>query len=103
MNLTEKLKKEATVKISGAMLMYIANVLRERQIAIMRSLADVALDMDIDKVDQLGEMAMANEIVGQTVMDMIEVIIGKDDFEKFLDGKLGIEAPAIMPSTGTIN
>lgn len=103
MNTTEKIKKETTVKISALVLMYIANVLRERQIAIFRSLAEVTMDGDLEKADELGELAMANEMVGQKIMDLIEEVMGKDDFEKFIDGKLDLETPMVMPSTGTLN
>lgn len=103
MNVTDKIKKEATVKISGVMLLYIANVLRERQMAIFRSMAEIMLDGDTAKADELGEVAMANEIVGQKIMDLIEKILGKEDFEKFIDGKLDFDAPEFMSTSSTIN
>lgn len=99
----ETLKAESNVKINTAMLMYIANILRERQLVIFKSLADCVVDGDLEKAEQLDEMAMANEAVGQKVLDLIEEIIGKDDFEKFLDGEMDIDSPNFMPSTGTIN
>lgn len=105
MNVTEKLKKEQTIKISGVMLMYIANVLRDRQIILLDALAKTASDISsgFEKADEIGNSAMANEIVGQKIMDCIEEIIGKGDFEKFLEGKLDLDPPEFMRSNGTVN
>lgn len=95
MNITEKLKKETSIKISGVMLMYIANVLRDRQIILLDALAETAFDMSggFEKADEINDSAMANEIVGDKIMGYIEDIIGKDDFEKFIEGKLDLASP----------
>ena len=105
MNITEKLKQEQTIKISGVMLMYIANVLRDRQIILLDALAETAFDMSsgFEKADELGDAAMANEIVGDKIMACIEDIIGKDDFKKFIEGKLDLASPEFMRSNGTFN
>lgn len=105
MNVTEKLKKETTIKISGVMLMYIANVLRDRQIILLDALAETAFDISsgFEKADEIGNSAMANEIVGDKIMACIEEIIGKDDFEKFIEGKLDLASPEFMRSNGTVN
>ena len=103
MNITEKLKQEQTVKISGVMLMYIANVLRDRHLALLSALNAVLMGEDDDKADELGDAAMANEIVGDKIMACIEDIIGKDDFEKFIEGKLDLASPEFMRSNGTFN
>jgi hypothetical protein len=103
MNITEKLKQEQTIKISGVMLMYIANVLRDRHLALLSALNAVLMGEDDDKADELGDAAMANEIVGQRIMDCIEDIIGKDDFKKFIEGKLDLASPEFMRSNGTFN
>jgi hypothetical protein len=103
MNITEKLKQEQTIKISGVMLMYIANVLRDRHLALLSALNAVLMGEDDDKADELGDAAMANEIVGQRIMDCIEDIIGKDDFKKFIEGKLDLASPEFMRSNGTVN
>jgi hypothetical protein len=103
MNVTEKLKQEQTIKISGVMLMYIANVLRDRHLAILSTLDAVLMGEDNEKADELGNTAMANEIVGDKIMACIEEIIGKDDFEKFIEGKLDLASPEFMPSNGTVN
>lgn len=103
MNVTEKLKQEQTVKISGVMLMYIANVLRDKHLALLSALDAVLMGEDNEKADELGNTAMANEIVGDKIMSCIEDIIGKDDFEKFIEGKLDLASPEFMPSNGTVN
>lgn len=101
--LTEKLKKETSIKISGAMLMYIANVLRDRHLALLSAMDAVLMGEDDDKADEIGNAAMANEVVGDKIMACIEEIIGKDDFEKFIEGKLDLASPEFMPSNGTVN
>ena len=103
MNVTEKLKQEQTIKISGVMLMYIANVLRDRHFALLSALDAVLMGEDDEKADEIGNNAMANEIVGDKIMGYIEDIIGKDDFEKFIEGKLDLASPEFMPSNGTVN
>lgn len=103
MNITEKLKQEQTIKISGVMLMYIANVLRDRHLALLSALNAVLMGEDDDKADELGDAAMANEIVGDKIMACIEDIIGKDDFKKFIEGKLDLASPEFMRSNGTFN
>lgn len=96
MNVTEKLKQEKNIKISGVMLMYIANVLRDRHLALLSALEVAMMGEDDDKADEIGNSAMANEIVGDKIMAYIEGIIGKDDFEKFLEGKLDLDPPKFM-------
>lgn len=101
--LTEKLKEETSIKISGVMLMYIANVLRDRHLALLSALDAVLMGEDDEKADEIGNTAMANEIVGDKIMGYIEDIIGKDDFEKFIEGKLDLASPEFMRSNGTVN
>lgn len=103
MSAMDKIKAEHNVKISGVMLMYIANVLRDRQLSILKALANAVEDGDFKEIDEIGNAAMANEIVGQKMMDLIEDMLGREDFEKFLEGKLDVETPSFMPSTGTVN
>lgn len=103
MSVMEKIKSEHSVKISGVMLMFIANALKERQLSILRALAEAVEGGDFKEIDEIGNAAMANEIVGQKMMDLIEDMLGKEDFEKFLEGKLDVETPSFMPSTGTVN
>ena len=103
MSVMEKIKSEHSVKISGIMLMFIANALKERQLSILRALAEAVEGGDFKEIDEIGNAAMANEIVGQKMMDLIEDMLGKEDFEKFLEGKLDIETPSFMSSTGTVN
>lgn len=102
-NTIDKIKKEATFKMSGVMLLYIANILRERQIAIFRLMAEATLDGDLSKAEELGDTALANEIVGQSVMDIIEGILGKEDFESFVDGTLKLDDVELFPTSGTLN
>jgi hypothetical protein len=99
MSLLEKAKKETTIKISGAMLMFLANVLRQRQVVIFMSLAE-AIENDEHNVEDLENAAMANEVVGQKILSYIEAHIGKEDYEKFLDGDIDMEG--FNPS-GAIN
>lgn len=103
MSVMDKIKGEHNVKLSGVMLMYIANVLRDRQLSILRDLAKAIKRGNFKEIDEIGNAAMANEIVGQKVMDLIEDMLGKEDFEKFLEGKLDVETPSFMPSTDTVN
>ena len=103
MSVMDKIKSEHSVKISGVMLMFIANVLRERQLSILRALAEVVEGGDFKEIDEIGNSAMANEIVGQKMLGLIEDMLGREDFEKFLEGKLDVESPGFMPSTGTVN
>lgn len=103
MSVMEKIKSEHSVKISGVMLMFIANVLRERQLSILKALANAVEDGDFKEIDEIGNAAMANEIVGQKMMDLIEDMLGKEDFEKFLEGELDVDPPSFMPSTDTVN
>jgi hypothetical protein len=102
MSLKEKLSKEGKITISGVALMYIANVLRERQIAIFNSMAEAVEAGETEDVEFLGESAITNQIVGQKVLDAIETLLGKDIAEKFIDGKLE-EEPLVMPTTSTLN
>ena len=95
MSLKDKLSKEGKITISGAMLMYVANVMRERQIAIFNSLADVIEAGENEDIDRLGEMAMANQIVGQKILDCIEELLGKGIADKFIEGKLGKTAAQV--------
>ena len=101
MSVIEKLKEESTVKISGAMLMYIAHALRERQVAILKSIVQV--EGDTEKEIQLVEASMANEVVGEKIMDCIGEILGKEDFEKFIDGTLDINLSNFAPTSSAIN
>lgn len=100
MSLLEKAKKETTIKISGAMLMFLANVLRQRQVSIFEALAAAIEDPESEQVDLLGDAAMANQIVGQKILSYIEAHLGKDDYKKFLDGDIDMEG--FNPS-GTVN
>lgn len=103
MSVMEKIKSEHSVKISGVMLMFIANVLKERQLSILKALANAVEGGDFKEIDEIGNAAMANEIVGEKMLDLIEDMLGKEDFEKFLEGNLDVEGPGFMPSTGTVN
>ena len=112
MNIKDKLKKEGKVTIDGASLMYIANVLREHQIVLMRSLAQAAIEGDRsdEELNWLEADMMANEKVGTTVLGCIKELLGKELYEKFLDGRIADEAMAeeggpvvFAPGTGTLN
>lgn len=103
MNAMDKIKSEHNIKLSGVMLMYIANVLRDRQLSILKALANAVEGGDFEEVDEIGNSAMANEVVGVAVMKLIEGILGKDDFDKFVDGTLELDNPNFMPTSGTIN
>lgn len=112
MNIKDKLRKEGKVTIDGASLMYIANVLREHQIVLMRSLAQATIEGDVSE-EGLGWLEadiMANETVGANVLRCIKELIGKELYEKFIDGRIADEAMAeeggpvvFTPGTGTIN
>lgn len=112
MNIKDKLRKEGKVTIDGATLMYIANVLRDHQIVLMRSLAQAAIEGDRSD-EELGWLEadmMANETVGTTVLGCIKELLGKELYEKFIDGRIAEEAmaeeggPVVLTSgTGTLN
>lgn len=103
MSAMDKIRAEHNVKISGVMLMYIANVLRDRQLSILRALAEAVEGGDFKEIDEIGNSAMANEVVGVAVMKLIEGILGEDDFDKFIDGTLELDKPDFMPMSSTIN
>jgi hypothetical protein len=102
MSIIEKVKEETTIKISGVMLIFLANVLKERQVAIFMSLAE-AIENDEHNVEDLENAAMANEVVGAKILSCIEAHLGKEDYEKFLNGKLKIDGLNSMSSPGAIN
>lgn len=102
MNIIDKIKKETTIKISGVMLIFLANVLKERQLAIFMSLAE-AIEENRRDVEDLENAAMANEVVGTMILSYIEAHIGKEAYEKFLDGKIEIDGLNSMSSSGTVN
>lgn len=97
------LLKEGDIKISGVMLMYIADVLRERQLAIFSSMADMMQAGDEEKVERLGAMAMANQAAGQKILDCIEKLLGKETLDKFIDGNVEVDISSVAPSSQTVN
>lgn len=111
MSIKDRLKKEGKVTIDGATLMYIANVLRDHQTALMQSIAEATVGGASDEeIGWLEADLMANEVVGGNVLRCIKELIGKELYEKFLDGRIAGEAmaeeggPIVFTSgTGTLN
>lgn len=107
MSIQEILREEGEVTINAASLMYIANILREHQVSIMKLMADYLMEGgEIALTERISDEMRVCMIVGQKVMDCIEQLVGEEMLDSFIEGKLSDSVASegiVMPATDTVN
>lgn len=86
-DLTALLRKEHSVKLTGAFILYITSTLRDKQMAIMAAQELAAEDGRLDKLEELDHLGLANEVIGTAFFDIIEQVFGEKFLDDYVEGK----------------
>lgn len=81
------LRKEHSVKLTGAFILYLTNTLRDKQLAIMAAQEAAAEGGRLDKLEELDQLGLANEIVGTAFFDIIEQVFGSEFLDDLVEGR----------------
>lgn len=94
-DVVQNMRTEHEIKIPGAVLMFLANILKDRQIALFSAIAEAERrKLSAAKIDDLMSSSEANEIVGGMMLDLIAQVFGDDVMNAYITGELDLpEAP----------
>lgn len=99
MNLKEKMKaeenllKEHNLKIKGAIVVVLAEILMDRQIDILEDIANAIDEGESEEViEELKSKSDVNEIVGSIVLKMMHESMGEKFMNGFCDREFDISA-----------
>lgn len=89
----EKLTTEHDIKIKGALIVVLAEILKQRQIEIWDAI-DLAVEMEEDKgvIERLMSKADVNEVAGCIVLKMMEEAMGEKFMIEFCNGDFKFSA-----------
>lgn len=98
------LRKDHKVEVPGFIILFIADILRERQIAIWGA-EEVAEREEFNRSDiaRLKEKGLANEAAGALMLELMEQAFGRDFMESFCEGKINLNLSIIETENETIN
>ncbi len=83
------LRKEHSVKLTGAFILYLTNTLRDKQLAIMAAQEAAAEDGRLDNLEELDQLGLANEVVGTAFFEIIEQVFGQEFLDYLFEGRDG--------------
>lgn len=83
----EKLTTEHEIKIKGALIVVLAEILKQRQVEIWDAI-DIAVEMEEDKgvIERLMSKADVNEVAGCIVLKMMQDAMGEKFMIEFCNG-----------------
>ena len=87
-NITKALSKEYSLKLTGAGVLWLATILKERH---------AALELALENEPHMGEMIHmrmeTNEIMGDVVLDLAARAFGEEFLEGFMSGEIELPMP----------
>lgn len=99
------LRKDHQIKMPGYMILFLADILKDRQIAIWEAMAVVEEEnLDRHAMAKLLDKDFANEAAGCLMLQYIEDSFGKEFLNSYVDGKVNLNiVEATTPEDATIN
>jgi hypothetical protein len=95
-DIIKTMSEEHALYVTGAGLLWLANVVRERYAAL-----DLALETNPEHKAAIESRMVATEAMAHKILDTIEDAFGSDFLDGFMDGTIDIHMPS--PTSSTVN
>lgn len=93
--------KNHDIKLPGAALLFLADVLKEKQITLISAIESGAkLGLTPKSIEELYIESEANEAMGGLMLSMISDVFGDDFMNKFIRGEISLPEPTVEMQHG---